>query len=66
MATMTARIELDNPYERYGLKRRPTFEEIVGLISDDKNCNHCQTARQYNLEIVPKEVSLMVLMLWNY
>ena len=36
MATMTARFELDNPYAKYGLKRRPTFEEIVGLISDDK------------------------------
>ena len=36
MATMTAQFELDNPYAKYGLKRRPTFEEIVGLISDDK------------------------------
>ena len=36
MATMTARFELDNPYAKYGLKRRPTFEEIVGLISDDQ------------------------------
>ena len=32
----TARFELHNPYAKYGLKRRPTFEEIVGLISDDK------------------------------
>ena len=32
----TARFELNNPYAKYGLKRRPTFEEIVGLISDDK------------------------------
>ena len=36
MATMTAQFELNNPYAKYGLKRRPTFEEIVGLISDDK------------------------------
>ena len=36
MATMTARFELDNPYAKYGLKRRPTFEAIVGLISDDQ------------------------------
>ena len=32
----TARFQLHNPYAKYGLKRRPTFEEIVGLISDDK------------------------------
>ena len=32
----TARIELSNPYAKYGLKRRPTFGEIVGLIGDDK------------------------------
>ena len=32
----TARFELHNPYAKYGLKRRPTFEENVGLISDDK------------------------------
>ena len=32
----TARFELHNPYAKYGLKRRPTFEEIVGLISDYK------------------------------
>ena len=32
----TARFELNNPYAKYGLKRRPTFEEIVGLNSDDK------------------------------
>ena len=32
----TARFELKNPYAKYGLKRRPIFENIVGLISDDK------------------------------
>ena len=35
----TARIELNNrnnPYAKYGLKRLPTFEEIVCWISDDK------------------------------
>ena len=33
MATKTAQLELINPYAKYGLKRRPTFNEIVGLIS---------------------------------
>ena len=36
MATKTARMELINSYSVYGLRRRPTFEEIVGLISDDQ------------------------------
>ena len=33
--TKTARLELINPYAKYGLKRRPTFEEIVGLVSEN-------------------------------
>ena len=33
--TKTARLELINPYAKYGLKRRPTFNEIVGLISEN-------------------------------
>ena len=32
----TARFELNNPYVKYGVKRRPTSEETVGLISDDE------------------------------
>ena len=35
MATKTARFELDNPYQKYGLKRKPTFNEILGLLSED-------------------------------
>ena len=36
MATKTARFELDNPYQKYGLKRKPTFNEIFGLLSEDQ------------------------------
>ena len=36
MATKTARFELDNPYQKYGLKRKPTFNEILGLLSEDQ------------------------------
>ena len=36
MATKTARLELDNPYQKYGLKRKPTFNEIFGLLSEDQ------------------------------
>ena len=34
MAT-TASLELINPYAKFGLKRRPTYEEIVGLIGEN-------------------------------
>ena len=33
MAT-TASLELVNPYSKFGLKRRPTYEEIVGQIGE--------------------------------
>ena len=36
MTTKTARFELINPYQKYGLKRRPTFNEVVGLLSEDQ------------------------------
>ena len=36
MATKTARFEIVNPYQKYGLKRKPTFNEILGLLSEDQ------------------------------
>ena len=36
MTTRTARFELVNPYQKYGLKRKPTFNEILGLLSEDQ------------------------------
>ena len=37
MATKTARFELDNPYKKKnGLKRKPTFNEILELLSEDQ------------------------------
>ena len=36
MATKTAKFELVNPYQKYGLKRKPTFIEILGLLSEDQ------------------------------
>lgn len=32
----TATLELINPYAKYGLKRRPTYEEICNLISENE------------------------------
>ena len=48
--TKTARLELINPYAKYGLKRRPTFDEIVGLVSENN-----KFGRPF-----PEVVSLMV------
>ena len=33
---MTAVLENVNPYSKYGLKRRPTYDEIIGLIDDNE------------------------------
>ena len=32
----TATLELVNPYQRYGLKRRPTYDEIINLIDENE------------------------------
>jgi len=32
----TAKLELINPYSKYGLKRRPTYAEIAGLIYENQ------------------------------
>ena len=33
---MTAVLENINPYSKYGLKRRPTYDEIIGLIGENE------------------------------
>ena len=32
----TATLELINPYSKYGFKRRPTYNEIIGLINENE------------------------------
>ena len=32
----TATLELVNPYSKYGFKRRPTYDEIIGLINENE------------------------------
>jgi len=32
----TAKLELIDPYAKYGLKRRPTYDEIAGLIHENQ------------------------------
>ena len=33
MTTKTARFEIVNPFQKYGLKQKPTLNEILGLLS---------------------------------
>ena len=33
---MTAVLENINPYQRYGLRRRPTYNEITNLLDENK------------------------------
>ena len=32
----TATLELINPYAKYGLRRRPTYTEIINLIDENE------------------------------
>ena len=31
----TAILELNNPYAKFGLKRRPTYDELIGWINEN-------------------------------
>ena len=44
----TAKLELINPYSKYGLKRRPTYAEIAGLIYENQELLRGQ--RRYILQ----------------
>ena len=54
-------------YSIYGLKRRPTYEEIIGVIdeSNEKSQANYLIGRQQCLETVRKALILMGQMLWN-
>ena len=39
----TATLELVNPYSKYGFKRRPTYDEIIGLHQRKRNYNRSIT-----------------------
>ena len=36
MTSETVKLEFLNPYSKYGLKRRPTYDEIAGLIRENE------------------------------
>ena len=54
-------------YSIYGLKRRPTYEEIIGIIdeSNEKITGKLPDRSATFLETVLKALILMGQMLWN-
>ena len=44
----TATLELVNPYSKYGFKRRPTYDEIIGLINENETINRSITRQNSN------------------
>ena len=62
----TATLELINPYSKLGLKRRPTYNEIINLIDENETITGNLPDRTATFtKQVQKEVSLMALTLWN-
>ena len=62
----TAVIENVNKMSKYGLRRRPTYEEITNLISENEKLTGALPNRDATFsEIHLKAVYLMVPMLWN-
>ena len=47
---MTAVLENVNPYSKYGLTRKPTYEEIIGLIGENEK-THWKTSRSKSYTI---------------
>ena len=56
-----------NKMNKLGLRRRPTYEEIIGVIdeSNKKSLANCQIEMLHFLRAHQKAVSLMVVMQWN-
>ena len=62
----TATLELVDPYSKYGFKRRPTYDEIIGLINENETITgQLPAEQQHYIRQVQKEVFLMGRMLWN-
>ena len=62
----TATIENVNKMSKYGLKRRPTYEEITNLISENEKLTGKLPNRDATFsKVVQKEVFLMVAMQWS-
>ena len=55
-----------NKMSKYGLKRRPTYEEITNLISENEKLAGQLPDRSATFsKVALKEVFLMVLIVWN-
>ena len=62
----TAVIDNVNKMSKYGLRRKPTYAEIIGMLDDNEKITGKLPNRDATfLKAVLKEVFLMVVMLWN-
>ena len=62
----TAVIENVNKMSKYGLRRKPTYEEITNLISENEKLTGTLPNRDATFsEIHQEAVILMVAMLWS-
>ena len=62
----TAVIDNVNKMSKYGLRRKPTYSEIIGMLDDNEKITGVLPNRDATfLKVALKEVFLMVRMLWN-
>jgi hypothetical protein len=63
---MTTSVIDTNKMSKLGLRRKPAYDEIIGMIDDsDKKQESYQIGMLHFLKVALKEVFLMVRMLWN-
>ena len=62
----TAILENINPYSKFGLKRKPTYEEIIGLIDEnEKLTGKLPDRRATQYKASPEGSFLMALIIWK-
>ena len=62
----TAVIDNVNKMSKYGLRRKPTYAEIIGMLDDnEKKLVNYQTEMPPFSKVALKALSLMAVMLWN-
>ena len=61
-----AKVDNFNKLARYGLKRRPTYEEIIGMLDENEKLTGKLPDRSASMfKNSPEGSILMVQMLWN-
>ena len=61
----TAVIDNVNKMSKYGLRRKPTYSEIIGMLDDNEKITGVLPNRDATFFKSSPEVFLMVRMLWN-